>query len=97
MAGPTTPATPVPTEEEARKGPYLLDVRQLEGPEKHPTIHEMFDALQPGQALTIVNDHEPRPLFYELQAERPDRFDAENYRAYEAEKRVWVAVLPRTR
>lgn len=79
---------------DAAQGDFLLDVRKLDGPDKHPTIHRMFDALAPGQALTIVNDHEPRPLFYELQAERPDRFDAENYRAYQAEKRVWVAILP---
>lgn len=78
----------------AAQGPFLLDVRRLDGPEKHPTIHDMFDDLEPGQALTIVNDHEPKPLYYELQAERPDRFDAENYRAYEAGDRVWVAVLP---
>lgn len=80
---------------DAALGPYLLDVRRLDGPDKHPTIHEMFDALEPGQALTIVNDHQPKPLFYELQAEKPDRFDDGNYRAYEAGDRVWVAVLPR--
>jgi len=75
-------------------GPFLLDVRKLEGPQKHPTIHRMFDELEDGQALTIVNDHQPKPLYYELQAERPERFDAENYRAYQAGDRVWVAVLP---
>lgn len=81
-------------ETEAAVGRYLLDVRKLEGPEKHPTIHRMFDALEPGQALTIVNDHNPKPLYYELRAERPGRFDADGYRAYEAGDRVWVAVLP---
>jgi len=81
---------------DAAQGPYLLDVRRLDGPDKHPTIHEMFDDLEPGQALTIVNDHQPKPLFYELQAERAESFDDENYRAYEAGDRVWVAVLPRT-
>lgn len=85
------------TGESAEQGPYLLDVRKLDGPDKHPTIHRMFDALAPGQVLTIVNDHEPRPLYYELKAERPDRFDAEGYRAYEAGDRVWVAVLPTRR
>lgn len=75
-------------------GPYLLDVRELDGPDKHPTIHRMFDALEPGQTLTIVNDHQPKPLYYELKAERAEQFDADNYRAYEAGDRVWVAVLP---
>lgn len=80
---------------DAARGPYLLDVRRLDGPDKHPTIHRMFDDLSPGQALTIVNDHQPKPLFYELQAEKPEKFDDEHYRAYEAGDRVWVAVLPR--
>lgn len=81
---------------DAARGPFLLDVRRLDGPEKHPTIHEMFEDLEPGQTLTLVNDHEPKPLFYELQAEKPQLFDEENYRAYEAADRVWVAILPRS-
>lgn len=48
-----------------------------------------------GPALTIVNDHQPKPLFFELKAEREESFDDENYRACEAADRVWVAVLPR--
>lgn len=84
-----------PATVDAAQGPHLLDVRRLDGPDKHPTIHRMFEELEPGQSLTLVNDHEPRPLFYELQAEMPDRFDEEGYRAYEAADRVWVAILPR--
>lgn len=80
---------------DAARGPFLLDVRRLDGPDKHPTIHEMFEDLEPGQSLTLVNDHEPKPLFYELQAEKPGLFDEEGYRAYEADDRVWVAILPR--
>lgn len=90
---PTRPARPV-EEDGAVQGPYLLDVRRLDGPDKHPTIHERFGALGPGQALTIVNDHDPKPLFYEMCAEMPDRFDPEAYRSYRADERVWVAVLP---
>jgi uncharacterized protein (DUF2249 family) len=81
-------------EEGALQGPYLLDVRRLDGPAKHATIHERFAALGPGQALTIVNDHDPKPLYYEMCAERADRFDASSYRSYRADERVWVAVLP---
>ncbi|MDP2481629.1 MAG: DUF2249 domain-containing protein [Candidatus Palauibacterales bacterium] len=78
----------------AIQGPYLLDVRRLDGPAKHATVHERFDGLGPGQALTIVNDHDPKPLYYELCAERADRFDASAYRSYRADEHVWVAVLP---
>lgn len=98
-----TPASPDPSARksrpdaatEAAMGKHLLDVRRLEGPEKHPIIHRMFDALAPGQCLTLVNDHDPKPLYYELMAEKPDGFDADAYRSYRADDRVWVAVLPR--
>lgn len=42
---------------------------------KHPTIFQKFDALEQGESLTIVNDHDPIPLFYELRAERGDIFE----------------------
>ncbi len=38
---------------------------------RHETILGAVDALSPGQALRLHVDHEPRPLFYLLQAERP--------------------------
>ena len=49
--------------------------------EKHPTIFRTFDSLQPGQSMLLVNDHDPRPLRYQLMAERPDAFEWE----YEAQ------------
>lgn len=79
------------TEGESR---FLLDVRTVPAPQRHPKIHEKFDALEPGQSLVIVNDHDPKPLFYELQAEKGDRFDAENYHSYRASDDVFVAVFP---
>lgn len=58
-----------------------LDVRVIAPREKHPTIFRTFDALQPGQSMLLVNDHDPRPLRYQLMAERPDSFEWE----YEAQ------------
>jgi uncharacterized protein (DUF2249 family) len=58
-----------------------LDVRPIPVREKHPTIFRAIDGLAPGQALVIVNDHDPRPLRYQLDAERPNAFDW----AYEAQ------------
>lgn len=78
----------------SEEGRFILDVRKLQPHEKHPTIHDRFDALEAGQSLTIVNDHNPKPLYYELSAEKADRFDSETYSAYRADDRVWVAVLP---
>ncbi len=39
-----------------------LDVRQIPPPERHARIFSRFDALEPGQALQLVNDHDPQPL-----------------------------------
>lgn len=52
-----------------------LDVRPIPPREKHPTIFRTFDALAIGQNMVIINDHDPRPLRYQFQAERPERFD----------------------
>ena len=69
-----------------------LDVRPIPPREKHPTIFRTFDALTPGQEMVIINDHDPRPLRYQFQAERPDRFDW----AYEEEgPEVWRVRITR--
>ena len=55
----------------------VLDVRPIVPKEKHPTIHAAFDKLNPGQSMTLVNDHDPKPLYYEFKFEKPGRFDWE--------------------
>jgi uncharacterized protein (DUF2249 family) len=52
-----------------------LDVRPIPPAQKHARIHATFDALAPGEAMEIVNDHDPKPLYYEFAAERPGTFE----------------------
>ena len=52
-----------------------LDVRVIAPREKHPTIFNTFDSLASGQSMVIINDHDPRPLRYQLAAERPEQFE----------------------
>jgi uncharacterized protein (DUF2249 family) len=52
-----------------------LDVRVIPPREKHPAIFAMFDALEPGERFVLVNDHDPFPLRFQFEAERPDSFD----------------------
>ena len=54
-----------------------LDVTVIEPRFKHPTIFEHFDALSGGQAFIIHNDHDPKPLYYQLIAERGQIFNWE--------------------
>lgn len=51
-----------------------IDVRTIVPRERHPLIFSTFAALEPGQAIELVNDHDPRPLFYQFNAEMPGQF-----------------------
>lgn len=51
-----------------------LDVRVIPPREKHPTIHARLDELSQGEKLTLVNDHDPRPLRFELDNDYPGRY-----------------------
>jgi uncharacterized protein (DUF2249 family) len=52
----------------------ILDIRPIPPPQKHPTIFKTFDALGPGEAFELLNDHDPKPLMYQFQIERPGKF-----------------------
>jgi uncharacterized protein (DUF2249 family) len=52
----------------------VLDVRPLPPRERHDTIFGRLDALTAGQTLRLVNDHDPVPLRYQLEATRPGEF-----------------------
>jgi len=47
-----------------------VDVRTIPPRERHPLIFRTFDELTPGAAFELVNDHDPKPLYYQFQAER---------------------------
>lgn len=55
----------------------ILDVTVLEPKQKHPTIFNRFDQLNEGESLTIHNDHDPKPLYYQLLGERGNIFNWE--------------------
>ena len=52
----------------------VIDVRQIAPRDRHPLIFQTFDNLGPGDAFILVNDHEPRPLYYQFLHERADQF-----------------------
>ena len=52
----------------------ILNVTTLEPRQKHPTIFVRFDELSEGESLTIHNDHDPKPLYYQLLGERGNIF-----------------------
>jgi regulator of cell morphogenesis and NO signaling len=52
----------------------VLDVTKIEPRLKHPTIFEHFDMLSGGEGFVIHNDHDPKPLYYQLLGERGNCF-----------------------
>ncbi len=55
---------------------YTSTVNATEYPPqiKHKVIFETFDALQSGEAMLLINDHDPKPLFFQFGIERPNQF-----------------------
>ncbi len=52
----------------------ILNVTLLEPKLKHPTIFNRFDELEKGFDLIIHNDHDPKPLYYQMLGERGNIF-----------------------
>lgn len=44
----------------------LIDVTKLHPSLRHPTIFEAFDTISPGNSVIIHNDHDPKPVYYQL-------------------------------
>ena len=66
-----------------------IDVTLIEPKLKHPTIFQVFDSLAGGESLTIHNDHDPKPVYYQLLGERGDIFKWK----YEQQGPEWWDVL----
>ncbi|MGA0610945.1 DUF2249 domain-containing protein [Caldimonas sp. KR1-144] len=51
-----------------------IDVREIAPRERHPLIFNTFRSLGGGETLELVNDHDPKPLYHQMQAEKPGQF-----------------------
>jgi uncharacterized protein (DUF2249 family) len=70
-----------------------LDVRELPHGQRHEIIFGKLSALAPGEALLIVNDHDPKPLRYQFQAENSGEF---SWEYLEEGPEVWRVRIGRT-
>lgn len=41
---------------------------------KHKVIFSTFEELASGEAMQLVNDHDPKPLFFQFQQMHPGEF-----------------------
>ncbi|HEX5333863.1 MAG TPA: DUF2249 domain-containing protein [Cellulomonas sp.] len=52
----------------------VVDVRTEIPRTRHELIFSTFATLPAGTAFVLVNDHDPKPLYYQLAAENPGEF-----------------------
>ena len=51
-----------------------VDVRVVVPRDRHPLIFKTFDGLPVGESFELINDHAPKPLYYQFLHERPGLF-----------------------
>ena len=71
----------------------ILDVRTEIPKRRHELIFETFGELAPGTAYVLVNDHDPKPLRYQFEAELPGQF---SWAYLEEGPEVWRVRIGRT-
>jgi uncharacterized protein (DUF2249 family) len=71
----------------------LLDVRTFEPRLRHEKIFTTYHNLKPGEAFVLVNDHDPKPLFYQFQFEQSGKF---SWDYLEQGPEVWRVRIGRT-
>ncbi|HET9059063.1 MAG TPA: DUF2249 domain-containing protein [Acidimicrobiales bacterium] len=64
----------------------VLDVRDLAPAQRHEVIFATYSGLRPATSFVLVNDHDPKPLYYQFAAEHPGEF---TWEYAEAGPRVW--------
>ena len=55
--------------------PLPIDLRPLAPIDRHSEVISRFEALADGEEFVFVNDHDPKPLYYQLKAEYEKVFD----------------------
>lgn len=75
-----------PGRESGQGEDFELEVRFLPPAARHQLIFETFRKLRAGQGFVLVNDHDPKPLYYQFAFEHPDQF---TWSAIESGPEVW--------
>lgn len=51
-----------------------FDVRPYPPTERHEMFYQAFADIKPGEAFEFTNDHDPKPLYYQMEAESKEPF-----------------------
>jgi uncharacterized protein (DUF2249 family) len=91
--GPGGPAGGEPDAAAVRDDP-VLDVRDLAPARRHETIFAAYQDLAPGAGFMLVNDHDPKPLRYQFEAEHAGQF---TWQYLESGPQAWRVRIGRAR
>ncbi len=69
-----------------------LDVHTLVPAQRHRTIFQTWHDLADGGSFVLVNDHDPKPLYYQFEAEHAGQF---TWDYLEAGPEVWRVKIGR--
>ncbi|HEX7388878.1 MAG TPA: DUF2249 domain-containing protein [Acidiphilium sp.] len=80
-------------EEKKMADSQILDVRDRIPMERHRAIFESYGKLGKGDAFVLVNDHDPKPLYYQFDAEHHGEF---TWKYLEEGPQVWRVEIGKT-
>jgi uncharacterized protein (DUF2249 family) len=69
-----------------------LDVRSEPPARRHELIFNTFETLARGDGFELINDHDPKPLYYQLEAEQTGNF---SWKYLEQGPEVWRVEIGR--
>lgn len=71
----------------------VIDVRDIPPVQRHPLIFNTFAALKSGESFRLINDHDPKPLFYQFKYELEGQF---SWDYVESGPAVWQVNIGKT-
>jgi len=71
----------------------ILDVRDIPPVQRHALILEEFDELNPSESLILINDHDPKPLYYQFNEEKAGKF---GWEYISAGPTIWSVKITKT-
>jgi len=69
-----------------------IDVRPLAPPDRHRVVVETYTRLSPGETFVLLNDHDLRPFYHQMDAEHTGEF---TWRYLEQGPKTWRVKIGR--
>lgn len=74
---------------------HKFDVRPYPPAQRHDMVFRAYEELHPGESFVFINDHDPKPLYYQMEAENSEPFRWEYLMTMPQEWKVKVMKLKR--